>query len=287
MSEELLPIQYEETLYRPPSEANSLILQATIGCSWNHCTFCEMYRHKKFRVRSLQDLEAEMNWAKATLPKVHKVFLADGDALVARASFLKDICAKAQSSFPHLRRISCYASPQALQARSVDEMATLREHGLSLYYLGLESGCDQTLEELDKGVDQEEMVRVAQKATDAGVKLSVMVLLGAAGPDPQRAQQHALKSAEAINRIQPRFVSTLVTTPAPNTPLMDRVEDGSWREPTPLESAQELRTFLAALDTQSVFRSNHASNWLAMAGTLPKDQEGLVAALDAFLAKES
>lgn len=277
-------LRYEGTVYRPPSEADSLILQATIGCSWNRCTFCAMYRDKAFRVRKLDDLAAEIAWVERNFGPPQKVFLADGDALVAKAAFLEQLLQHLRAVWPELRRVSCYASPQALQIRSVEEMARLRALGLGLYYLGIESGHDAVLERLDKGVDAAEMVRVAHKAHAAGVKLSVMILLGAGGRLLSR--EHALASAQVVNAIQPRFVSTLVMTPVAGTPLAEEDARGAVDHLDPLELAAELRAFLGALDCRgTIFRSNHASNWLALAGTLPKDQPALLAALDAALAR--
>jgi radical SAM superfamily enzyme YgiQ (UPF0313 family) len=277
-------IRYEGTLYRPPSEADSLILQATLGCSYNECAFCGMYRAKRFRVRPLAELEREIEGARDTAGEgVRKVFLADGDALVAKASFLGALLERLRAAFPNLRRVSCYASPQALAVRTVDEMRDLCERGLTLYYLGIESGDDPTLAALTKGVDAAEMIRVANKATEAGVQLSTMILLGAGGR--ARSAEHALQSARVVNAIQPRFVSTLVMTPVEDTPLHEAAQRGEVDDLSPIELASELRTFLAALELDgSIFRSNHASNFLALAGTLPKDRERLVAALDRVLA---
>lgn len=277
-------IRYQGKVFRPPSEADSLILQATLGCSWNRCTFCGMYRDKRFRVRPLDELKAEIAWAARQPGPVHKVFLADGDALMAKASFLGAVLAELKAAFPDLRRVSCYASPQSLQVRSVAEMAELRAVGLGQYYLGIESGHDGVLERLDKGVDGAEMVRVARKAHEAGVALSTMVLLGAGGR--ALSLEHARASAAVVNAIQPRFVSTLVMTPVEDTPLWESAARGEVDELDPLELARELREFLAHLELSgSVFRSNHASNYLALAGTLPKDKEKLVSALDAVLAR--
>lgn len=277
-------IRYEGTLYRPPSEADSLILQATLGCSYNECAFCGMYRQKRFRVRPMAELEAEIAWARDTAADyVRKVFLADGDALVAKATFLGALLDRLREAFPNLRRVSCYASPQALAVRDVEEMRDLRARGLTLYYLGIESGDDATLARLTKGVDSSEMVRVAQKAHAAGVALSTMILLGAGGR--ARSAEHARASARVVNAIQPRFLSTLVMTPVEDTPLHEAAQRGEVDELTPLELAAELRAFLAELELSgTVFRSNHASNHLALAGTLPKDRERLLAGLDQVLA---
>lgn len=276
-------IQYQGSVYRPPSEADSLILQATLGCSWNRCTFCGMYRDKKFRVRKLEELQKEIAWYDSQFGSPRKVFLADGDALMAKASYLEDLLVELKQTWPELRRVSCYASPQSLDVRTVEEMARLQELGLVQYYLGIESGDDQVLEDLDKGVDGEEMARFANKAHEAGVRLSTMILLGAGGR--ARSREHALASAKVVNAIQPRFVSTLVMTPVENTPLFEADERGEVEHLSPIELAAELRTFLDALDLRAtVFRSNHASNYLALAGTLPKDQAALVAGLDEILA---
>ena len=278
-------IRHEGTLYRPPSEADSLILQATIGCSYNECTFCGMYREKRFRVRPLEELRAEIAWAREHLETpVRKVFLADGDALVAKAAFLTSLLDELRRAFPELRRVSCYASPQALQVRSTEEMRALREHGLTLYYLGIESGHDQVLARLVKGVDAAEMVRVADKAGAAGVSLSTMILLGAGGAE--LSLEHARASARVVNAIQPRFVSTLAMTPVPGTPLFEEERRGQYRALDDRALTLELREFVAGLElTGSIFRSNHASNYLALSGTLPKDKARLVASLDAVLAQ--
>jgi radical SAM superfamily enzyme YgiQ (UPF0313 family) len=277
-------IQYEGKLYRPPSEGESLILQATIGCSYNRCTFCAMYREKKFRVRPIDDLRAEIAWAARSLPPVRKVFLADGDALIAKTAFLLQVLAELRAAFPDLRRVSCYASPQALQVRSVDDMRSLREAGLDLYYLGVESGDDRVLARLEKGVDSAEMIRVAAKATEAGVAISTMILLGAGGR--AGSLDHARASARVISAIRPRFVSTLVMTPVEGTPLWDEAGRGEVDELDPLELTRELREFVAGLElTGSIFRSNHASNFLPLAGTLPKDKARILGELDAVLAR--
>ena len=268
-------IRYEGTLYRPPSEADSLILQATIGCSYNDCTFCGMYLEKKFRVRKIDELKAEIEWAKREAPWVRKVFLADGDALMARASYLGELCDELNEAFPKLRRISVYASPQSLQVRTVAEMKDLRERGLTQYYIGVESGHDPTLERLKKGVTADEWADAADKANQAGVKLSAMILLGAGGPEDSVA--HATASAELVNRIQPRFLSTLVMTPHPGTKLAEEFEAGIWRESTQSQLSRELYLFLEQLDLRgTIFRSNHVSNLDVLAGTLPKDHQALL-----------
>ncbi len=273
----------EGPLWRPPSEAASYLLRVTVGCSYNRCTFCAMYRDRPFRVRRLEAIAAEIDAAAARDPGVRRVFLADGDALIARASLLAAVLERLRAAWPGLQRVSCYASPQALLARSEAEMAALRELGLSLYYLGVESGEDRVLAALEKGVTAAEMVAGAAKATAAGVKLSTIILLGAGGRS--LSEPHARASAAVINRIQPRYLSTLALIPVPGTPLHEQVAAGRFQLPGPRELLEELRTFVAGLElTGTLFRSNHASNYLPLAGTLPKDKGRLLAEIDAALA---
>ena len=281
-----MPLRYEGTVYRPPSEADSLILQVTIGCSYNDCAFCGMYREKKFRVRRIDEIRAEIEQVRAAVGRrtdaVRKVFLADGDALVAPPKLLHEVLDALRAAFPSLRRVSCYASPQALHVRTVEQMAALREAGLGQYYLGVESGHDEVLRRMTKGVDAAEMVRVAAKAGEAGVKLSTMVLLGAGGA--ALSLEHARASAAVINAIQPRFVSTLVVTPVEGTPLFDEAMRGTFEDMDPAAITRELREFVAGLELRSsVFRANHASNWLPIGGTLPKDKAAILATLDDVL----
>lgn len=275
-------IRYQGRVYRPPSEGDSLILQATLGCSYNECTFCGMYRDKPFRVRKIGEVLDEIAWARDTVGDVRKVFLADGDALIAKPAYIEEITRACYAAFPELQRVSCYASPQALDKRTVAEMTQLRAAGLTQYYLGVESGHDEVLENLKKGIDAENMIRVAGKATEAGVKLSTMILLGVGGR--RLSYDHAIESARVISAINPRFVSTLVVTPVEGTPLYDQAQAGAFEDMSPQELTVELRNFVAALDVKStIFRSNHASNYLPLAGTFPKDQPRIVAELDQTL----
>jgi radical SAM superfamily enzyme YgiQ (UPF0313 family) len=241
-----------------------------------------MYRDKAFQVRKITELQKEIEWYAHNFPAPRKVFLADGDAHMAKASFLAELLDLINATWPDVKRVTCYSSPQSLAVRSVEEMEMLRSKKLTQYYLGIESGNDQVLVDIDKGVDAKEMIRVALKAHDAGVKLSTMILLGMG----QRAlsREHAIDSAQVVNAIQPKFVSTLVVTPVEGTPLWDRDQRGEFETLSPIELAAELREFLANTELKSsIFRSNHASNYLSVAGTLPKDKAAMVSALDQVL----
>ncbi len=275
---------YAGTLYRPPSEARSLVVQATIGCSYNECAFCGMYRDKKFRVRRLADVTAEIDAVRQHTRDVRRVFLTDGDALIAPPSYLHGILLALRAAFPDLERVSCYASPQALQIRTVSQMEWLREAGLAHYYLGVESGHDEVLARLTKGVDADEMIRVGQKARAADVGLSTMVLLGAGGLS--LSLEHARESARVINGIRPTYVSTLVMTPVEGTPLFEQVALGQVEAMTAHEITRELREFVAHLDCDgTIFRANHSSNYLPIGGTLPHDKRPILASLDVALAR--
>ncbi len=245
-----------------------------------------MYLDKPFRVRRRKDVLAEIEWARRQpgAENIRKVFLADGDALVAKASHLLAICHALNEAFPNLRRISCYASPQALQVRSVEEMRELHEAGLTLYYLGIESGSDAVLENTKKGVDSAEMIRVANKANEAGAVLSTMILLGLG--NRALSEDHARGSARVVNAIQPKFLSTLVVIPVEGTPLWEDARGGRADRLTPLETAVELRTMLADLELErTIFRSNHASNYLNLSGILSRDQERFLAMLDQVISE--
>jgi len=277
-------MRYEGNIFRPPSEANSLILQATIGCSYNRCAFCAMYRDTRFRMRSIEELEEDIRLARAHLGEgVQRIFLADGDALIIKTDRLKQILFRLLQAFPHLKRVGAYATPQALLRKSVEELKELKEMKLSILYLGVESGSAQVLERLKKGVDPDQMVEAGRRAVEAGLKLSTMIILGAGGVELK--EEHARESARVLNRIDPRFISTLSMMVVEGMPLHDEMTAGRYIPPDPRQTLEELRTLIAGLDVSgAVFRSNHISNFLPLAGSLMKDKEHLLKTLDTALA---
>ncbi|MFT7534089.1 MAG: radical SAM superfamily enzyme YgiQ (UPF0313 family) [Hyphomicrobiaceae bacterium] len=276
-------MRYEGKIYRPPSEADAYILQATIGCSWNKCTYCDMYRDKQFTVRSMEEVLADIKLAAATYgDEVQKVFVADGDALILDMASWRTILAACKDAFPSLRRVSCYAMASNILEKSEAEMTELRTLGLTQLYIGPESGDDPTLKRIAKGSTAQDHVEAAQRAHAAGMKTSVIFLLGAGGIE--RSQEHALASAELATAMNPRFLSALTLTVVPGTPIARAEEKGLFTMPDIPTTLRELRTFAAnANPTDSIFRTNHASNRLPIAGRLPRDRDEIVAAIDGAL----
>jgi radical SAM superfamily enzyme YgiQ (UPF0313 family) len=278
-------MRYEGTVYRPPSEANSLILQATIGCSYNRCTYCAMYLEKRFRQRSREDLLADMEIAQAELGagSIRRVFLADGDALIMRTARLLQLLEDLRDHFPAFQHASVYASPQALLSKSVQEIAELKDAGLPLYYLGTETGHPTVMERIAKGVTPEQMVDAASRISGAGAKLSVIMLLGIGGTE--LSHEHAVESGRIVSAMNPRFVSTLTITPVPGTKFHEDVETGRVVLPDDRGILQELRTMVEHMDvTRSIYRGNHASNSLPIGGTLPRQKDEILALLDSVIA---
>jgi len=276
-------MRYEGQVYRPPSEANSLILQATIGCSYNRCSYCAMYLDKRFRQRSREDLREDMRLAQRAwgAGAVRRVFLADGDALIMRTPRLLAILEDLRAAFPNFQRAAVYASPQSLLAKSVDELAELRAAGLTHHYLGAETGHPEVLARIRKGVTAEQMIDGGRRVVDAGARLSVILLLGVGGV--ALSHEHAVASARLTNAMDPRYVSTLTLTPVPGTPIHDEVARGDLVLPDDRGLLIEMRTMLEHFDlSRAIFRSNHVSNALPIGGNLPDDQQRLVALVDAY-----
>jgi len=279
-------VRYEGSIYRPPSEADSYILQATVGCSWNACTYCDMYRDKDFRVRDLQETLEDIGEAKVALGnRVEKVFVADGDALVMDLDHWGPILDACREAFPRLRRVSAYATAVNLLAKSSAELERLRELGLALLYIGPESGDDRTMKRIAKGATFADHVEAAGRAHAADMKLSAIFLLGAGGIE--RSSEHAEASARLATEMDPRFLSLLTLTVIPGTPIAKLEERGRFELPDVRGLLRELRTFVAGAEpTDAIFRTNHASNYLPLAGRLPRSRERILGTLDAALTGE-
>ncbi|MGM0576431.1 MAG: radical SAM protein [Myxococcota bacterium] len=276
-------MRYEGRLYRPPSEARSYIVQATIGCSWNHCTYCDMYRDKRFRVRALDETLEDVRAAAARFgDRVDKVFVADGDALAMDMDHWEPLLAACREAFPRLRRVSCYATALNVLDKSDGELRRLRELGLSLLYLGPESGDDVTMKRIAKGSDFEAHVEAARRVRAAGMRQSVIFLLGAGGVE--RSMEHAEASARLATAMDPEYLAALTLTVVPGTPIGKLAERGRFELPGVRGLLGELRTFVAgARPSDALFRTNHASNYLPLAGRLPRDSDRIAGVLDQAL----
>ena len=265
-------MRYYGAVYRPPSEAYSLIVQVTYGCSHNTCAFCSMYKEKRFALRPLDEVLEDFHIARQTYRHVDKVFLADGDALVRKASELYTILDTIRELFPECQRVTSYASPASIRIRTDEELQTLRAKGLTMVYMGLESGCDEVLKLMRKGHMSDEIVAMGQKVRRNGIALSVTAITGLGGPE--LLEQHAIETAKAFNAMNPEYIGMLTLMVEPGTPLYDWVRDGKFQLLTQPQVLRETRLLVENLDSPgSVFRMNHASNYLVLKGTLNQDKE--------------
>ena len=272
-------MRYYGSVYRPPSEARSLIVQVTYGCSHNTCAFCSMYKEKRFRLRPLEEVIEDFHLARQTYRYIDKIFLADGDALVRKASELYVILDTIRELFPECKRVTSYASPSSIRIRTDEELRTLREKGLTMLYMGLESGCDEVLTLMRKGHTAEEIVAMGQKARRAGFALSVTAITGLGGPELM--EKHAVETAKAFNAMNPEYIGMLTLMVEPETPLYDWVNEGSFKLLNQRQVLEETRILMENLDSPgSVFRMNHASNYLVLKGTLNGDQAAMLAEID-------
>lgn len=269
-------MQYEGDIYRPPSEAYSLIVQATVGCARNICTFCSMYKRKKFRVRDVDEILAELEAVAARSgASVQRVFLADGNALILPTEQLIRLIRGIWRLFPNCERISSYGAPADILEKTPEQLREIREAGLSLVYMGLESGDDEVLRQVKKGATASRIIEAGQKIRAAGAALSLTIISGLGGRP--RLREHATLSAQAMNRINPEYASLLTLMVEPDAPLYGQVQRGEFELLTPDEVMEELLLFLSHTDSEgTVFRSNHASNYLALAGTFNADRERLI-----------
>ncbi len=276
-------IPYEGRVFRPPSEAYSLIVQATIGCSHNHCTFCDMYKEKRFRVRRLEEVKADFDLARAAYRRVDRIFLADGDALMCPAAHLAEILRYIREKFPECERVTSYGSPKSILVKTQEELNELHELGLEMVYLGLESGSDEVLRRVNKGETAAEIVRAGQMVKAAGMKLSVTAIAGLGSLE--RSEEHAVQTARALSEMKPEYIGLLTLLFELPTPLMRDWEEGRFYLMEPVEIAAETLTLLENIDSEgSVFRANHASNYVNLAGTLNRDRESMCARLREALA---
>lgn len=273
-------MRYEGTVYRPPSEAYSLIIQVTIGCAHNRCTFCNMYREKKFRVREKEEIMADLDEARAMYgPMVRRVFFADGDALVVKTETLLELLAYVHKNFPGAERISSYGTAKDVLKKSEEDLKALAAAGLELIYLGAESGDDRVLEHINKDVTAAEIIAAGQKLKRCGLKTSVTLISGLGGR--KGIHEHAVKSAELISAMNPEYASFLTLRLYEGTKMNEEVKRGEMELITPDEIVEEMELFLKNVDSPgTIFRTNHASNYVVLAGTLNEDTSRMLAQLE-------
>ncbi len=266
------PLQYDMPLFRPPSEARSLIFQVTLGCSWNRCAFCEMYPDKPFKVKNEKVIREEITKTAAVFPHAGKIFLADGNAMVLSFKRLQNILNLINQAFPEVTRISSYALPQDILLKSIKELVQLKKNGLKLIYVGIESGDDELLKLVNKGETSESTVNGLRKAKEAGIKTSVMILTGLGGK--KYLEQHAINSAKIVNLTKPDYLSTLVLMFPQGISHYKKRFAGTYIPMTIEDTLNEMKLFLSHTELErTIFRSDHASNYLTLKGTLSRDKE--------------
>ncbi len=276
-------MQYEGTIIRPPSEALSLILQVTVGCSYNKCTFCGAYKDKHFRVKSYEEIERDLEYAarSSTFPK--RIFLADGDVLILPQKKLIEVLTRIRTRLPQAKRVSLYANARAIRSKTVAQLSELKTLGLDRIYMGLESGSDRVLKRVAKGETAESMIREAKKVNESGLFFSVTILLGLGGSE--LSEEHAKETARVLNAMRPKQIAALTLLPLPDTELGHQYSTGHFHLPDQRGILSELRILLTSLTVNRVmFHANHASNYLPIEGILQKDKQRLLAHVDTALA---
>lgn len=277
-------LRYEGNIFRPFSEANSYLLQCTVGCSHNACTFCGMYKDKKYRVRELSEILEDICMARDEYGDVEKVFLCDGDAIAMDTGMLLTILERLYKTFPSLRHVGSYVGPKSTLSKSLDELRALRQAGLTKAYIGVETGDDELLRRVGKGVGYTEMLQAGRNLIEAGINLSAMVLLGLAGPG-KPSVRHALETARICNEMRPHYLAALTVTPVPGTVLYRQMRQGEFRLLDPFETLVEMKRMLENITVDPIkFVGTHASNYLPVTGTLQKDKVAMIALVDKVLA---
>jgi len=276
---------YERMIIRPPSEANSLLLPVTIGCSHNKCTFCGTYPGVKFGIRRLEDIKQDIDKVAQNYSwSLRRVFLEEGDALICPQHRLVEVTNHLNEKFPHLDRVGTYATPQAALLKSIDELKELNRLGLKIAYMGVETGDEELLKKIDKGANYDQIVEAGRKLKQAGITLSVTVILGLGGIEG--SENHALKTARILSDIDPDFAGALTILLVPGTPLHKDWEEGRFSLISPFQSLEELKLIIQNSDfTNCFFTANHASNYLPIKARLPGQKAEVIKLIDDTLAR--
>lgn len=272
-------MHYEGTIIRPPSEADSVLLQVTVGCSHNKCTFCGTYKGERFRIKDDATIDADIRYAARNLSFLHRVFLVDGDALIIPQDRLVRVLRRIREEMPWIRRVGLYGNAKSILRKTPEQLAELRELGLGIVYQGLESGDEQVLREINKGVSLDRMIQSARRVREAGIKLSVMAILGLAGRE--RSLVHARATGEALTAMDPNYVGVLTLMVLPNTELYARIQRGEFELLSSREMLEELREILRHTTmTRGLFFANHASNYLPLKVRMPAEKERALKTID-------
>lgn len=271
LRQEKIDMNYEGIVYRPPSEARSLILQVTIGCAHNSCTFCTMYKDKRFRIRSREEIFADLQEAASVYGDLPiRIFLADGDALVLPTKKLLEILDEIRRLFPYAKRVTAYATASDVLRKPVKDLQKLKDAGLEMVYMGAESGCEQVLDHIRKGVTAEQMILAGSRLKESGIQLSLTLISGIGGR--RYLREHAIDSAALVSRMKPEYLGFLTLMLESGAQIMDEIRSGSMELLKPHEVVEEMRLFLEHVDAEgTVFRANHASNYILLKGTLNRD----------------
>jgi radical SAM superfamily enzyme YgiQ (UPF0313 family) len=279
-------LRYEGSIWRPPSEARSLILQATVGCSHNACIFCVSYKYKKYRVRGAAGVQADLDSLSVEYKRmVHRVFLADGNALAMATNDLIETLEVVKSELPYLERVGIYGYTRDVRDKTLDDLVRIKNAGLGIVYLGLETGDDTLLRWCQKGVKSKENIAACKKIRDAGIPLSLTVILGLGGLE--NSERHAKATADVLNKIDPEYIGALTLMTPPGTRISEMVQNGEFEPMDPMDVLKELRILVENLDlTNCVFRTNHASNYLPITGTLNRDKADVLRVLSSVIDEE-
>ncbi len=276
-------MHYQGNIFRPPSEANSILLQVTTGCSHNKCTFCAMYKGSRFSIKSDDIIFADIEFAATHCRRQNRLFLCDGDALILPQQRLVRILTEIKTKLPWVNRVGVYANTKSIKRKSVAQLEELKNLGLLIAYMGLESGDDRTLEDINKGADSGQMIEMGGKIRSAGIKLSVTVILGIA--QIERSLIHARETGRVLSGIDPEYVGALSLMLTPGTPIYHEWEKGKWTLPGPQEMLEELGVMIACTElSNGYFHANHASNYLPIDCRLQKDKLQVLAMLDQAIA---
>jgi len=267
---------YDYPLYRPPSESNSLIIQSTLGCSHNKCSFCNMYKSKKFTIKSVEDIKKDIDYFRERYSYVEKVFLADGDALIIQTEDLMEVIKYIKKIFPECIRVTLYGSPKSIMIKTLQELEELKALGLSMIYMGVESGDDEVLNEINKGVNSEELVKAAKRVKESGILLSVTVIAGIGGKE--KSENHAVRTGEVISRICPDYLGVLTLMVEEGTSLYNKIINKEFTLLNDKEILEEIKILVENINANDeiVFRCNHASNYISLRGNFPRDKDVLL-----------